>query len=170
MWRGGVSRGGDLKVTADKEGAGGLLPPARTAVICGGRVAEGGIPSPEGTPPRRILRALLVLCCPSAVFLCRSCFPSPFFPPPAPLCPPAGSCSSLPPAPALLLPDSAQRSQDELCPQHTHTHTHTPFRWCSVEDLDASSLGLAGLAASSTVRPPPQQSSIMMPPPLWSAP
>lgn len=119
MLRGGVSQGGRLKVIADKKGVVGILPLDKTALICGGQMEEGGVPSPEGTPPRRIRRALLMLCCLSVVLLCRnSVFPTPSFPSSFSL----STCWELLQSPALLLPDSTQRSQDELL-----SVTHTPL-------------------------------------------
>lgn len=81
MLRGGVSQGGGLKVTADKKGIVGILPPDRTAVVCGCQMVEGGHPLSRRDPTMQnsesIVHALLSLRCPS---LQELCFPTSFFP------------------------------------------------------------------------------------------
>ena len=69
-----MPQGGGLKVTADKKGVGSILPPDRTAVIGGGQMEVGGIPSPEGTA---IMHCLLCAVSPSSS--ARALFSAPFF-------------------------------------------------------------------------------------------
>ena len=112
-----MPQGGGLKVTADKKSVGSILPPDRTAVIGGGQMEVGGIPSPEGTA---IMHCLLFAVSPSSS--AGALFSRPILSLPVSLCPPAGSCSSLLPAHAPVPPDSTRRSQDELL-----SLTHAPL-------------------------------------------